>query len=77
MRCDPKTLEAFDYSALAEEFSVLSKPAQRALINHKILTLKRLSRFTEEEISDLHGIGPSSLPKLRKLLEENDLAFKS
>lgn len=77
MRCDPKKVKAFDYSELAEEFSVLPKPAQRALVNQNILTLKKLSRFTEREIEDLHGIGPSSVPKLRKLLKENNLSFKS
>lgn len=56
--------------------SKLSSPARRALIHEKIDTLQKLSQYTEKEILNLHGIGPSSLPILRKSLEEENLSFK-
>lgn len=55
----------------------LSAPARRALDKAGILTPKALARFTENEILQLHGIGPSSLPVLAKALAEKGLAFRS
>ncbi|MCZ7604120.1 MAG: RNA polymerase alpha subunit C-terminal domain-containing protein [Melioribacteraceae bacterium] len=56
--------------------SLLSAPARRALENKGITTLRKLSRYTENEILNLHGMGPSSIPKLKKTLNENGLSFK-
>ncbi len=56
--------------------SLLGAPARRALENKKISTEKQLSGFTEKEILSLHGMGPGSMPTLRKALEEKGLAFK-
>ncbi len=54
----------------------LVRPAQRALENAGIDSLKKLSRYTEGEILSLHGMGPSSMPVLRRLLREAGLAFR-
>ena len=54
----------------------LSAPARRALQNAGIATLKKLAGFTEPEILALHGMGPSSIPKLRQALAAEKLAFK-
>ncbi|TKC14783.1 RNA polymerase alpha subunit C-terminal domain-containing protein [Robertmurraya kyonggiensis] len=56
--------------------SKLSSPARRALIHEGIDTFQKLSQYTEKEILKLHGIGPSSLPILRKSLEEEGMSFK-
>ena len=56
--------------------SVLSAPARRALENNGITTLQQLSKYTEKEILQLHGMGPASLPKLRSALKENGLSFR-
>lgn len=56
--------------------SQLSAPAQRALVNIGIKSLKDLSRYTEEEILKLHGMGPSSVPKLKNALKKGGLKFK-
>jgi len=56
--------------------SLLAAPARRALENKGIQSLKDLSRYTEEEILALHGMGKTSLPKLRKALEEAGLSFR-
>lgn len=58
-------------------FSSLSAPAQRALENNGITTLKQLSGYKERDILKLHGMGPGSLPKLRTILKENGLSFKT
>lgn len=56
--------------------SKLNAPVRRALINNKILTIKKLSTFTETEILQLHGIGPSSIPILKNELKSNKLSFR-
>lgn len=57
--------------------SSISAPARRALERENITTLEQLTTWSEKELSKLHGIGPSTFPKLKKLLEENGLHFKS
>lgn len=56
--------------------SLLASPARRALENKGIKTLKQLSEFSEAEILKLHGIGPSTIPKLRDELFKEGLSFK-
>ncbi|WP_410989622.1 RNA polymerase alpha subunit C-terminal domain-containing protein [Bacillus cereus] len=56
--------------------SLLSAPARRALEYRGIQTVEELSKYSEKEILKLHGMGPASLPKLRKALEESGLSFK-
>lgn len=57
--------------------AALSAPAQRALRNQGILTLETLSQYTEKEILSFHGIGVSSIPKLREALNHACLSFKT
>jgi len=57
--------------------SLLAAPARRALQNKGITTLRQLSKFSEIEILEFHGMGLSSIPKLKKALEEKGLSFKS
>lgn len=56
--------------------SLLSAPARRALENKGISSLKQLSKFSEQEILNLHGMGKSSMPKLRNALAVEKLRFK-
>jgi len=56
--------------------SLLSAPARRALEREGITTLEQLSGKKETEILQLHGIGPGSIPALRKALQEKGLGFK-
>jgi uncharacterized protein YdhG (YjbR/CyaY superfamily) len=54
----------------------LSKPAQRALQNEGIATLKQLSKYSVTEIVKLHGMGAASIPKLKEALEAEGLVFR-
>ena len=56
--------------------SLLAAPARRALQLNGMTSLQELSKYSEKEILQLHGIGPSSLPKLKAALQENGLAFR-
>ena len=54
----------------------LGAPARRALEGVGATTLEKLAVFTEKEILQLHGMGPASMPTLRKALEGKGLGFK-
>ena len=56
--------------------SLLAAPARRALENNGITSLEQLSTFTEKEILDFHGMGKSSIPKLKKLLSGKKMTFR-
>lgn len=53
----------------------LGAPAHRALAAAGIQRLEQLTKFTEAEIKQLHGIGPSALAKLRQALAAKRLSF--
>lgn len=57
-------------------FVSLSAPSRRALANAGIKTLKQLASYTESELLELHGFGPSSLPKIKTLLFQQGLQLK-
>jgi uncharacterized protein YdhG (YjbR/CyaY superfamily) len=56
--------------------STLGAPAQRALKNNGITNVKQLAKFSEKDILKLHGIGPSSIPKLKNALKKEGLEFR-
>ncbi len=56
--------------------ALLPAPARRALENKGIFTLEQLAEHSKKEILALHGMGPSSIPKLQKALNEAGLQFK-
>jgi hypothetical protein len=53
----------------------LGAPAERALAAAGIQSLEQLTRFTEAEIKQLHGVGPNALGKLRQALADRGLSF--
>jgi len=53
----------------------LSQPAQRALAGAGIKNLKQLTKFSEAEIKQLHGIGPNAINQLRSALAAKGLSF--
>jgi hypothetical protein len=56
--------------------SLISAPARRALEHGGITTLAQLSSQSETEILKLHGMGPGSIPKLRKALASENMSFR-
>jgi DNA-directed RNA polymerase alpha subunit len=56
--------------------STLGAPARRALENKGIKTEKQLSQYSEKEILSLHGMGKSTIPKLKDALESAGLKFR-
>jgi DNA-directed RNA polymerase alpha subunit len=65
---------------MAQEESDLPKlasPAQRALVGAGIKQLIQLTRLSEKDIAQLHGIGRNAIKTLRLALNEKGLAFLS
>ncbi|MGD8404667.1 MAG: hypothetical protein PVJ21_13470 [Anaerolineales bacterium] len=57
------------------ELPKLASPARRALQSAGITNLKQLTEATEEELLQLHGMGPNALGTLREALEADGLSF--
>jgi hypothetical protein len=55
--------------------SLLAAPARRAMQNAGITNLKQLDSWTEGDLLKLHGIGPTTIPKLKKALKASGRSF--
>jgi len=53
----------------------LAAPARRALVGAGYLRLEQLTKVSEAEIKQLHGIGPNAIEKLRRALGAKGLSF--
>ena len=53
----------------------LAAPAQRALAAAGIRSLADLTKFSEAEICQLHGIGPNALASLKQALKAKGSSF--
>lgn len=56
--------------------SQLSLPARNSLISNGINSVQDLSNYAEKDVLGFHGMGPSSIPILRKALDEKGLSYK-
>jgi uncharacterized protein YdhG (YjbR/CyaY superfamily) len=57
-------------------FPKIGRPATQALEAAGYTNLKQLTRVTETELAQLHGMGPKALGILREALKEEGLSFK-
>lgn len=55
----------------------LAKPAQRAIQNAGISSIEQLSKYSEKEVSELHGVGKSAMVIIKQTLEGNGLTFSN
>lgn len=55
----------------------IAAPARRALEHENIKSLAMLAQYSEASIRKLHGMGPSTIPKLKLALEQAGLCFKT
>lgn len=56
--------------------ALLGAPARRAFESAGISTLEQLAGYSEKEVLALHGMGKSSMPKLKEALKAAGLRFK-
>lgn len=62
--------------AQVDPFHKLAAPARRALARAGITSIKQVAGKTEQQLAELHGMGPGALKALRGLLGTNGLTFK-
>ncbi len=53
----------------------LSQPAYRALAGAGIQSFQQLTKFSEAEIKQLHGMGSKALGELHRALADKGLSF--
>jgi len=59
-----------------EILAVLAAPARRALEGAGLTTLAKVAKKTESQVSELHGMGPNAITKLRAALKKAGLSFR-
>jgi len=55
--------------------SELSQPARRALVEAGYLRLEQLAEISEDEVKQLHGVGPKAMHQLCCALGQLGLSF--
>jgi DNA-directed RNA polymerase alpha subunit len=55
----------------------LAAPALRALSAAGIADITDLTKWTEKDLSSLHGIGPNAIAAIKKSMKEKKISFKS
>jgi predicted flap endonuclease-1-like 5' DNA nuclease len=55
--------------------SNLSKPAQRALAGAGYHRLEQFTQVSEDQLKQLHGVGPKAIGRLREALAARGLSF--
>ena len=58
------------------EFPKIGAPASRALDSIGISRLQDLTKYSQEDLLQLHGFGPKALRLLHEALRERNLSFK-
>ena len=53
----------------------LAAPARRALASVGLSRLEQLTAWGENELKNLHGIGPRAVEQLRRALQEHGLSL--
>jgi hypothetical protein len=60
----------------ASDLPKLAAPARRVLAGAGYIRLEDLTKATESEVMQLHGMGPNAMRALRTALEERGLSFR-
>jgi DNA repair protein RadC len=54
----------------------LSGPARRALVEAKLFRVSDLRKITLDELTDLHGMGKSSIARIRQIMDAKKIRFR-
>lgn len=63
--------------SVSSDFPQIGAPALRALLNAGYTQLQDLTKVTEHELKQLHGMGPKALGILKEALRTQGLSYKS
>jgi hypothetical protein len=70
---DPSSYDAFDgeWRAIG-----LSGPARRALVDAKLYKVSDLRKLTSAELDQLHGMGKSSIARIKVIMQAKKISFR-
>ena len=54
----------------------LSGPARRALVDAKLFRVSDLRKITLDELTALHGMGKSSIARIRQIMDAKRIRFR-
>ncbi|MGL5540261.1 MAG: hypothetical protein ACRDBX_01370 [Erysipelotrichaceae bacterium] len=54
----------------------LPRPAGKAIESLNLTTLEELSKYTEQDLRQLHGIGTSAIKIIKMILESHELTLQ-
>ncbi len=54
----------------------LSAPARKALVDAKLYKVSDLRKVTLEELTELHGMGKSSIARIKVIMEAKKIRFR-
>ena len=54
----------------------LSGPARRALVEAKLFRVSDLRKITLDELTNLHGMGKSSIARIRQIMDAKKIRFR-
>jgi len=54
----------------------LSGPARRALVDAKLYRVSDLRKISLEELAGLHGMGKSSVARIRQIMDAKKIKFR-
>jgi hypothetical protein len=69
MKHDPLELEWFKIG--------LSGPARRALVDAKLYKVSDLRKISLDELIALHGMGKSSVARIREIMDAKKIGFRN
>ena len=70
-------METPDVRPVGDLPNEIGKTAARELSMHGIKTLKRVAEHSEEELLEIHGVGPKAVRILAEALSGKGMAFKA
>jgi hypothetical protein len=54
----------------------LSGPARRALVEAKLFRVSDLRKISLDELTELHGMGKSSIARIRQIMDAKKIGFR-
>jgi len=54
----------------------LSGPARRALVEAKLFRVSDLRKISLDELTELHGMGKSSIARIRQIMDAKKIRFR-
>lgn len=72
----PKCWSGYYKDKNQSDFPKIGAPALRGLVGAKIKNLKQLTKFTEKELLEFHGMGPKAIGLLKLALKKHGLKLK-